>query len=165
MCFHNFSSFFYLVLHIIWTLFSPSEIISLVAPLPLKAENSCKCNVMVCAHCFWCFCCYWFNKWQFNSIQLQMLMYACFWLAVVDTSKAGQGDLDVHVSCNNVRVPCQLQLAPDGSRHNCSFIPASAQQHSVHVTYNKEPVPGKYTWNIVHVPVYNIVLYCIYTFI
>src|SRR6218665_3544736 len=90
-----------------------------------------------------------------------MLMYACFWLAVVDTSKAGQGDLDVHVSCNNVRVPCQVQLAPDGSRHNCSFIPASAQQHSVHVTYNKEPVPGKYTWNIVHVPVYNIVLYCI----
>jgi len=48
--------FSYLALHLFWTLFSPSEITSLViagilpfrvVPLTLTAENSCKCNVMV----------------------------------------------------------------------------------------------------------------------
>lgn len=81
---------------------------------------------------------------RYSVFTVTTLMYAYLWLTVVDTSKAGQGDLDVHVSCNNVRVPSQLQLLPDGSRYNCSFVPATAQQHSVHVTYNKEPVPGKY---------------------
>jgi len=61
----------------------------------------------------------------------------------VDAGEAGEGNLEILVSSpTNDNVPTQVE-ALGGARFGVSFGPRQPGQHTVQVTFNDEPVPGK----------------------
>ena len=59
----------------------------------------------------------------------------------VDSSKAGMGDVDVQVVCNNARIITQAKRISDNVfRH--TFVAVHPQNHTATVLFNLEPVPG-----------------------
>ncbi|XP_045132539.1 filamin-B-like isoform X2 [Portunus trituberculatus] len=60
---------------------------------------------------------------------------------VVDASEAGEGNLEISISAAGRNIPTQVH--PQGSaRFAVSFVPLEAIDHSINISFNKEPVPG-----------------------
>ena len=59
----------------------------------------------------------------------------------VDTSNAGQGDIDVEVSVNG-QLTRTTRSKIDGSHHRFTFVPQVKEDHVANVTFNYDPVPG-----------------------
>ena len=59
----------------------------------------------------------------------------------MDTTGAGQGDLEVRVVCNGVLVPNRhVQLGDNLYRF--IFIPSQAANHAIDIAFNLEKIPG-----------------------
>ena len=66
-------------------------------------------------------------------------------ISLVDAAQAGEGNLEILVTAgpgNNI--PTRVEPL-GGARFNVTFCPRTAESHSVVVTFNDEPVPGKIT--------------------
>ena len=64
-------------------------------------------------------------------------------ILTVDAGEAGEGNLEILVSSpSGVNVPTQVE-ALGGARFGVSFGPRQPGHHTVQVTFNDEPVPGK----------------------
>ncbi|KAG7158756.1 Filamin-A-like 5 [Homarus americanus] len=60
---------------------------------------------------------------------------------VVDASEAGEGNLEISISAAGRNIPTQVH--PQGSaRFAVSFVPLEAIDHSINISFNKEPVQG-----------------------
>ncbi|XP_035712922.1 filamin-A isoform X3 [Folsomia candida] len=59
----------------------------------------------------------------------------------VDASQAGEGNLEITIGARGRNVPTQVH-PQGGARFNVSFVPLEPVDHTVTVTFNKEPVPG-----------------------
>ncbi len=66
-----------------------------------------------------------------------------FCLFVVNTSEAGQGDIDVEVICNGQLIRTQ-RIMIDQNNHRYTFVPQTQMDHTLDVSFNYEKVPGKY---------------------
>ncbi len=64
----------------------------------------------------------------------------CF---AVDTSQAGQGDIDVEVTCAGQMVRT-ARTKLDAYRHRFTFVPTARDFHLVNVNFNYDQVPGEY---------------------
>ena len=59
----------------------------------------------------------------------------------MDASESGEGNLEISISANGRNIPTQVH--PQGSaRFAVSFIPLEAIDHTINISFNKEPVPG-----------------------
>ena len=59
----------------------------------------------------------------------------------VDASQAGEGNLEITIGAKGRNVPTQVR-PQGGARFAVSFVPLEPVDHTVTVTFNKEPVPG-----------------------
>ncbi|KAK3891382.1 hypothetical protein Pcinc_004729 [Petrolisthes cinctipes] len=60
---------------------------------------------------------------------------------IVDASEAGEGNLEISISAAGRNIPTQVH--PQGSaRFAVSFVPLEAIDHSINISFNKEPVQG-----------------------
>ncbi len=60
---------------------------------------------------------------------------------LVDTSEAGQGDIDVDVTVNGQPVRMTRNKL-DAYRHRFTFVPQNKNDHMANVNFNYDPVPG-----------------------
>ena len=59
----------------------------------------------------------------------------------VDTSRAGQGNIEVHVECSGTEVLTHArQVSANATRY--TFVPVMAQVHMATVKLNSDNVPG-----------------------
>ncbi|CAI9737084.1 filamin-C-like, isoform X1 [Octopus vulgaris] len=61
---------------------------------------------------------------------------------MLDTSKAGIGNIEILVSVNGETVPNYFKQETKDSCFRISFTPQEPSKHMVHVKFNGEPVPG-----------------------
>jgi filamin len=59
----------------------------------------------------------------------------------VDASQAGEGNLEITIGAKGRNVPTQVH-PQGGARFAVSFVPLEPVDHTVTVTFNKEPVEG-----------------------
>lgn len=64
-------------------------------------------------------------------------------LLTVDCRRAGNGDLEVHVSFRGTKVPCTIRETHDGL-FDCSYLPLLCGVYHVSVNFNKSEIRGKY---------------------
>ena len=63
----------------------------------------------------------------------------------VDTSIAGQGELQAEVKNRCAIIPCQIRDI-GGGRSEMTFTPRDINTHLVNVTFNGLPLPGNIFW-------------------
>jgi len=62
---------------------------------------------------------------------------------VVDASSSGEGNLEIAVNAKGINVMTQVHPM-GGAKFGVSFTPSEVCDHVVFVTFNNEPVPGKF---------------------
>ena len=87
---------------------------------------------------------YWTELFHITLIYIHegILLRFFFLFFSVDTSQAGQGDINIEVVCNGQQVPAQRMML-DMNNQRYTFVPRVAMNHTLDATFNYEKVPGK----------------------
>ena len=64
------------------------------------------------------------------------------WPFSVNTTEAGQGDLDVEISCNGKPIRPEVKRL-DSFRYRFQFVPTESRDHIAKISFNYNEVPGK----------------------
>lgn len=62
---------------------------------------------------------------------------------IVDAGTSGEGNLEISVNAKGLNVMTQVHPM-GGAKFGVTFTPNEVCEHIVYVTFNNEPVPGKY---------------------
>ena len=81
--------------------------------------------------------------WTYDIKPNQNNTHLTLLLPLVDTSKAGEGDLLVEVKCQG-RLLITKEMTMTQHNRRFTFVPMLADVHEVTVMFNKDHVPGKY---------------------
>ena len=60
---------------------------------------------------------------------------------LVDTSRAGAGEVGINVKCENKKMPTKV-INKGGGHYKGYCMPKEPTKHVVFVSFSKEPVPG-----------------------